>query len=194
MRCGLGAGKHVRCSPRPGRRTCCQRRDSPPLSRLGTLRPDQTCKYTAPAPGPAPHQRLMHDYSSPCAHVCISVHSCIVWGAGGRGAGLLYTDTGAVDIVDTSPKSVCGGVVVVGGVEHSLERPLPLYCIEQKVIDLFRTVPLGRALPAWTRTASVLDIDLLSKGRASIVDTGASSSKLGSEVGGQCCRPPPAEP
>ena len=107
-RCGPGAGKHVRCSPRPGRRTCCQRRDSPPLSRLGTLRPDQTCKYTAPAP--APHQRLMHDYSSPCAHVCISVHSCIVWCSGGRGVGLLYTDTGAVNIVETQVPSLCVAV------------------------------------------------------------------------------------
>ena len=110
----------------------------------------------------------MHDYSSPCAHVCISVHSCIVWGAGVQGAGLLYTDTGAVNIVDTSPQSVCGGVVVVGGVEHSLERPLPLYCIEQKVIDLFRTFPLGRGQPRLD-SASAPDIDLLSKGRTSIL-------------------------
>ena len=136
-----------------------------PVASAGTLHrsPDsalsaQTRHANTPRQHPHPHQRLMHDYSSPCTHVCISVHSCIVWWSGGRGAGLLYTDTGAVDIVDTSPKSVCGGVVVVGGVEHSLERPLPLYCIEQKVIDLFRTVPLGRALPAWTRPQSWISI------------------------------------
>ena len=54
----------------------------------------------------------------------------------------------------------------------------PLHCIEQKVIDLFRTPPLGQHFLA--ATASVLHIDLSSKGRTSIET--ASSSNLSSEV------------
>ena len=61
---------------------------------------------------------------------------------------------------------------------HPRERPS--YCIEQKVIDLFRTLPLGQHFLA--APASALHIDLLSPGGTSIET--ASSSNLGSEVGG----------
>ena len=142
-------GKHVRCSspPRPPHLLPAQG-----LSALQTrhslARPDMQIHRTSAAP----QQRLMHEYSSPSAHVCISVHSCIVWWSGGLGCCTLE-----LWILWRQGPSLCVAVWLWWA-EWSLERPLPLYCIEQKVIDLFRTVPLGRALPAWTRPQSWISI------------------------------------